>query len=98
MNDPPLNFKNDACTKNYLTATFLWTLKCSTKITDDDIEKYLILFDVVDLQNMKCFQYFASSIPSRRKDGFGEKTRLDFIPVSKDAPDLHNYFTRCLKI
>ena len=73
-------------------------LKTSTKLTSlCGIEKYICLFDVVDLQSMKCYQYFAYMTSSRRKNGIWEKTKLDFIPVSNNAPDLQKFFYKFSK-
>ena len=50
------------------------------------------MFDVIDLQKMKCYRYFAITAPSRRKqNGDWGKTCLDFAAVSKDAPYFQNF-------
>ena len=88
-----LTIKSDECTKNYFTASFLWSLKNSATTAIDDVENYLAVFDVIDVQKMKCSRYFAISAPSRRKqNGDCGKTCLDFAAVSKDAPYFQNFF------
>ena len=93
MNEVPMSIPNLILTKNYLTASFLWRLKSSISTTTVyGVERYVCLFDVIDLQNMICYQYFAYLTPSRRKNNVWEKTRLVFIPVSNNPPDLQGFF------
>ena len=40
-----LTIKSDKCTKNYFTASFLWSLKNSATTAIDDVENYLAVFD-----------------------------------------------------
>ena len=82
-------------TKNYLTAKFVWNLKSCMKTTSENgVERYICLLDVVDMERMKCYRYFTSLISSRRKSGFWEKTNLTFIPASDNPPDLQEFFYR----
>ena len=75
--------------KNYLSARFFWNLKSCMKTTSENgVERYICLLDVVDMRNMKCYRYFTSLTPTRRKNGAWEKTNLTFISASENSPDL----------
>ena len=53
MNEVPMSIPNLILTKNYLTASFLWRSKSLISTTTVyGVERYLCLFDVIDLQNM----------------------------------------------
>ena len=81
--------------ENLLTAKFFWSLKSCMKTTSvNGVERYICLFDVVNMENMKCYRFFSSLIPTRRKDCVWEKTSLTFIPASEKPPDLQDFFYR----
>ena len=84
--------------KNRLTAKFYWNLKSCVKTTLNGVEKYICLFDVIEMRSMKCFQYFTSLIPTRLEDGVWGKTKLIFIPMSENSPDLQEFFFLYLKV
>ena len=79
--------------KNHLIARFFWNLKSSMKTTSvNGVERYICLFDVVDMGNMKCYRYFTSLVSTRRKAGVWEKTNLTFISASENSPVLQEFF------
>ena len=79
--------------KNHLIARFFWNLKSSMKTTSvNGVERYICLFDVVDMGNMKCYRYFTSLVSTRRKAGVWEKTNLTFISTSENSPVLQEFF------
>ena len=78
---------------NHLTAQFYWNLKSCMKTTSKNgVERYVCLFDVVDITKMVCYRYFTSLISTRRKDNVWEKTSLVFIPACENSPDLKVFF------
>ena len=84
--------------KNHLTARFFWNLKSCMKTTSvNGVERYICLFDIVDMSKMKCFRYFTSLISTRRKDNVWEKTKLVFIPASENSIDLKDFFYQLLE-
>ena len=94
----PLSIPNFILSKNYLTENFLWRLKSGMTTTSIyAVERYICLFDVVDLQNMKCYQYFVYLCPSRQKNNVWEKHDWCLF-VSNNAPDLQGFFTSYLKV
>ena len=91
----PMCVSNSMVTKNYLTANFFWRVKSCMKTTSvAGVERYICLLNIVDLENMKCYRYFTSLVPSRRKNNVWEKTSLTFIPASNNPPNLQEVFYR----
>ena len=83
---------------NHLTAQFYWNLKSCMKTTSKNgVERYVCLFDVVDIPKMVCYRYFTSLISTRRKDNVWEKTSLVFIPACENSPDLKVFFYQLLE-
>ena len=75
--------KNSSLCNNYLTAKFLWVLNTTVSSSSlFGVERYIYLFDIVNLQTMKCRQFFSYLDPSSQKDGVWEKTKLLFIPCN----------------
>ena len=84
---------NTLLSGNNGTGRFFWNLKSCMKTTSiNGVERYVCLFDVVDMLNMKCYRYFTSLISTRRKDNVWEKTNLVFIPACEDSVDLKDFF------
>ena len=83
---------------NSVQARFFWNLKSCIKTTSvNGVERYICLFDVVDMTNMLCYRYFTSLISTRRKDNVWEKTKLVFIPASENSLDLEDFFYKLLE-
>ena len=92
------NVFNSILSTNYLTAKFFWNLKSCMKTTSvNGVERYICLFDVVDMNEMKCYRYFSSLVCTRRKDDVWEKTNLTFISASENSPNLQEFFFRLLE-
>ena len=91
MTEFPMCLKIERLTSNNLTAKFLWMLNtCFSTMSDFGVQKYIYIFDVVDLHSMKARQFFACLVPSSSggavEYGNGPiwgMARLIFIPTNE---------------